>query len=143
MKIILTTLSLALLLTTHLKAKSSFGTVQFVDWSAIPWNETPAGALVINDEAAQKMWDALTNALVEPARPDLEQLTPAEISRDQVERRIGQHYICRNLPQFTEDGQALQKDEGGNVLYYIQCDLRIGNTSTGQIESNQTNPILW
>ena len=92
------------------------------------------GVMVISGNAAKIMNDQLENARIFPGDPNLENLKPERISRGACPARIGKHVVCRQIPEFTKDGQALRRDDNGKVVYFIQCDIGIQDVTRGIFE---------
>ena len=96
------------------------------------------GLLVINDEAAERMFADMTSAAVDPEIEDMKDRKPAQVSLNDCEGRIGRHIICRKVPRFTDDGEALELDSDGNLLYLHQCFVNLQDFTRGEAVDNDT-----
>lgn len=113
---------------------SAFGKAQYFKVQFEP-TDTMA-VLVVNDDAAERMFNDLSKAEVDPEEPDMKDRVPADVSLDDCEGRIGRHVICRKVPRFINDGEALEKDKDGNLVYLHQCFINIDDFTNGTFTDN-------
>lgn len=124
------------------RPETAMGKSQYIRWNMPTTPESDvsddvSGAIVLDGNVAEMMWNHMVNATFNPGAPDLEQRTPAQISRDACPSRIGANVICRKIPTFTKDGNGLVRDNEGKVVYYAQCDVVIDDVTTGKFMTHK------
>jgi len=94
------------------------------------------GIIIINDDAARGLWQAMVQVPIMPAVPDLESRVPADISLGNCATKIGKSMICKMVPLFNQDATALFRDEYGRVVYRFQCFMDFQSMRAGLIKNN-------
>ena len=113
---------------------SAFGQAQYFKVQFEPTDTT--GVLVINDEAAERMFKDMSKAEVDPEEADMKERKPRDVSLDDCEGRIGRHVICRKVPNFINDGEDLEFDKEGNLVYRHQCFIHFDDFTRGEATDN-------
>lgn len=122
------------------KATSDYqGKIQFIDWGVSFEDDTmTTGAIVISGPVAQTLYNTMSGARYRAAPANLASMTPAQVSRDICEARIGTQMICLKLPLISPDGASLVLS-GGKPVYNAssyQCDIKIADVKTMEFSKN-------